>query len=539
VLALVYAGLNLFKPLHVDDGAYYYYARQLAAHPLDPYGFQVFWYEQPLPANEVLAPPVLPASWAIGMALFGDRPWLCKLVLVPWVLLLAWALHRLTRRFARGLEEPALLLILLSPALLPSLNFMLDVPELALGLASVAVFLQACARGSWSRAALAGLLAGLAMQTKYTGFVVPGVLLVAALVWRRLRLWPVAALVAVQVFAAWELLMALRYGQSHFLVSVRGSGTTLLNKLGLGLAFLGDLGGLLPAVFLLALAALGVRGRTLLLAAGGLLAGYGVIVAAGLAGGESGPVELSTRLGSVSVAGIVFFIFAEAGLGAIALLVYRRLGEEDESRRRTLFLLGWLGMEVAGYFLLSPFPGVRRLLGVVVVLTLLTARLAVPSCAAGQRRRWVEVIAAAGVILGLGHAVLDFREAQAQEEAVREAARWIQQHGGGRIWFVGHWGFQADAERLGMESVVTLDSRLHRGDWLIAPDPARLHVQSIDWQKAAVTEEAQVVLKDGVPLRTLWCFYGGGVPVESHSGPRLVVRVCRVRADFTPRPAPD
>src|SRR5262249_52368722 len=44
--------------------------------------------------------------------------------------------------------------------------------------------------------------------------------------------------------------------------------------------------------------------------------------------------------------------------------------------RGTWFLLLWLGLEVAGYFALSPFAATRRVLGVLVVITLLAGRLA-------------------------------------------------------------------------------------------------------------------------------------------------------------------
>ena len=37
----------------------------------------------------------------------------------------------------------------------------------------------------------------------------------------------------------------------------------------------------------------------------------------------------------------------------------------------TLFLLSWLLLEVVGYVALTPFPAVRRIMGVVVVTTLL------------------------------------------------------------------------------------------------------------------------------------------------------------------------
>src|SRR4051812_47468394 len=87
LLALVWAGLNALKPLHIDDAALYYNARQASEHPLDPYGHKVLWYYEPQPANEILGPPVLPYTWAAARVLCGERPWLWKLALSPWCLL--------------------------------------------------------------------------------------------------------------------------------------------------------------------------------------------------------------------------------------------------------------------------------------------------------------------------------------------------------------------------------------------------------------------------------------------------------------------
>ncbi|HEV3203191.1 MAG TPA: hypothetical protein VGY77_02355, partial [Gemmataceae bacterium] len=114
-LALLFTLLNSFKPLQIDDAAYYYYAAHIAEHPLEPYDFKVFWYQWPEPANHVLAPPVLPYWWAGAIWLFGDRPFLWKMWLLPFSLVFVWALARLFRRFTPGLEKPLVWMTVLSP----------------------------------------------------------------------------------------------------------------------------------------------------------------------------------------------------------------------------------------------------------------------------------------------------------------------------------------------------------------------------------------------------------------------------------------
>ncbi len=184
MLASVFTLLNSLKPLHIDDTAYYYYASQAAREPLRPYGFQVFWYQEWEPANDVLAPPVLPYWWSLAIRLFGERPFLWKLWLFPFALLFVVSLHALFRRFARGLETPLLWMTVLSPTFLPGFNLMLDVPALALSLFALTLFFRAVSCYSLRAivlAVLAGLVAGLAMQTKYTGSLAPAIMLLAAL----------------------------------------------------------------------------------------------------------------------------------------------------------------------------------------------------------------------------------------------------------------------------------------------------------------------------------------------------------------------
>jgi ActR/RegA family two-component response regulator len=95
--------------MQIDDSAYFYYARQVASHPLDPYGFELVWYEQREPAMEVLAPPLLPYWWALAIRLFGNQVFLWKIWLLPFGLLLAsWGLS-LAKQQNRELDDTLLI----------------------------------------------------------------------------------------------------------------------------------------------------------------------------------------------------------------------------------------------------------------------------------------------------------------------------------------------------------------------------------------------------------------------------------------------
>ena len=200
-LAAIVTLANAAKPVLVDDTAYLTYARHIAACPFDPYGFEMFWYATPQPAMHVLCPPVVPYWLAAGIALFGEHPAVLKLWLYPFVWLFAWSLHDVLRRFAHGTERSVLPLVVLSPAILPMVNVMLDVPAVALGLAAIVLMCRATDQDKDWLAIAAGVVAALAMQTKYTALLVPVVIGWYGLTHRRLRLAGMAVATAVVVFS--------------------------------------------------------------------------------------------------------------------------------------------------------------------------------------------------------------------------------------------------------------------------------------------------------------------------------------------------
>jgi hypothetical protein len=374
---------------------------------------------------------------------------------------------------------------------------------------------------------------------------------------RRWRLWPVAVLVAAQVFVAWEFVVALQYGRSHFLLSL-SAGSGNLGKW-TALPFLSSyLGGLFPVGVALGMAALGVARRWVWLAVGIMLAGF-VVVALfdvrivterGLFGQRlDKPVELQ-------LAEVIFNCYAVAGAVVVGLVV-RRLLRSERARagawsgdhapaRYTLFLVLWLGLEVLGYVALTPFTAVRRVLGVGLVLALLVGRLGARRARLLRRRGLVQGLAACGVALGLGYWALDWRGAWVQQHAAETAAQYVADHGGGRVWYVGHWGFQFYAERAGMKAVVprypdwvSIDGPIPLppatvftpGDWLVLPE-RRLEQQWVKWPVASLELQDELQVGGWVPLRTVPCFYAGRTPVEHQEGACLAVRIFRVGSGF-------
>lgn len=541
LLAAVYTLLDAVKPVHIDDTAYIAYARQIARSPLDPYGFDFLWYQWPRPAFQILVPPVLPYWLAPATWLFPEQPWAWKAWLFPFSLLFVVALYRLLRRYARGLELPLLAMTVLSPAFLPSLNLLLDVPALALSLTGINLAADAGRRrfrgrrGWLAFAAGSGLALGLAMETKYTGVVGVAVVAAYALIYRQPLSGFVAALVASLVFIGCEGLMVWKYGDSHFWYHLTHGGRDAEDKLGLLPALVPICGAVGAPLVLFAAVALRKSSwqiLSLLLAAAGSVAVLGMF---------EGRVRLWPLPGlpgpgaSVSVHSLIHGVW---GLGFFIVLVQTLLVLRRGNwtpwgirrvRRADLFLLVWFVLELVSYQVLTPFPAVRRVFGLLIVTTLLVGRLASRTCRTRERLALLHTTIFYGAALGLLYSVVDWHDARAEQEAVHSAQRVIDaEDATPRSWYVGHWGFQFYAEQAGMKAVIPDASELQPGDWLVVPgEPVNKQAVQTEGIPLDVVHELEV--SDPLPWRTVMGYYGGSAPLFHRSGPRVVVKIYRAR----------
>lgn len=544
-LAVVVTLADAAKPVLIDDTAYLRYARQIARDPLDPYGFAILWYTVPEPAMEVLCPPVLPYWLAPAVWLFGDSPPLVKLWLFPVVWLFAWSLRELLRRFARGTESAALPLVVLSPAVLPMVNVMLDVPAVALGLAALVLFIRAADRDSRRLAAAAGLVTALAMQTKYTMLLAPPVLLWYGWTHGRTRLAAVAVGAAVLTFAGWELLLVAKYGQSHFLFHVgeQGGGSfaeTVRDKMALLPPLMAHLGCLAVGIGLYAGRAVGVPRRWLVMAAALWVVGVALIAtlpheAAVLVRGKANQEKLGLAATVWRTAGTA--VLLGSGAGAFMLLVTVGRGLRTGRRADSLFVVGWVLIELAGYFALTPFPAARRVVGLTVAIGVLAARLVSRVSRARPDRRPPRWAVPFGVAVGVAVAALDAFDAFPEKViAERAAAVVAERDPQARVWYSGRWGFAFYCERAGMRPVVAGRTELKPGDYLVLPvfpdargfyRPESIHTIRADPGDAA-ERVAELVWDDPLSAQTVPNFYGGTEPVIGRDHPRLRVVVYRV-----------
>ncbi len=537
VAALSLTLLNAIKPVTMDDPSYLLHARHVAQNPLNPYGGEMFTYQAYGPALYNNAPPVSIYWLGAGMRLLGNHVVLLKLWLLLWALLLAFALHALLVRVAPGVAVPFTWTVMLSPWVLPGFNFMIDVPALAMSLGAIALFARAADRDSVRGAVLAGIVAGLAIQTKYTGAIAPAVILAYGLVTRRVRLALAACVAAGLLALGWEALMGLRYGDTpvlHYL-GRRERGESGVPRLDLVVPLFRFVGVLAAGLVPLGLAAVGASRRATVLAM--------TVVAAGYAAFALLPEHVVAALDGIS--GGRFIDFDNATLGPAALAIFAiagvvlwRSGRRHEPLDR--FLLLWLSLELAGYFLISTAPAARRVMGVLVVASLLLARCAARRAAgAPARMALLGAAAAFAVVFGLGFWAVDVDDARAQRDDVQRVLRTIERARGAgsgaadQVWYVGnHFGaFQYYAPRSGMRPVMTGRSTLHAGDWLVIPlfvdDPDVRLDRSI--LRPVATLRSRGIFR--LPVTTRGGYYFGGRPLLRPDPDWRVATIYRVTGD--------
>jgi Dolichyl-phosphate-mannose-protein mannosyltransferase len=437
----------------VDEPNILAIARQIAAHPLDPYGFIINWTGTPQPAFHVLAnPPLLPAWLAVVGRAAGWREVPLHLAVIPFALIFLFSLLSLARRFAPGCETAAALLAISSPAI--ALGAQVVMPDLAMT-AMVTLAVAAAVRFSERRDAasllVAALAAGCAPLIKYNGIVVVAV----TAVWvfsraRRSAGWiiPLAPMVTL---ALWGIASARLYGAPHFVAISTMEGGAPVSPLPAMLAVLGL--GVLPLAIPLA------RGGDRRIVSPSTM----VAVAAGLVGGATA-VPLGYRPLPAVLVGI-----------ATALAVVF-LGDVVRRASTEAMLVVWILVPLALQFRVL-FTSTRYLMPVVPAAILLTLRTRPVA-------RWA---IAAGVALVILLSAADIGTANSYRNFV-----------GRPQWYAGHWGLQWYAEQAGARSFT---GELRPGERLVVARNAFPHGQA----GRLVAEETPRI---ALPLRTIGCAAG-------------------------------
>ncbi|MCS7301185.1 MAG: glycosyltransferase family 39 protein [Fimbriimonadales bacterium] len=459
--------LALFKPVHIDDTVVLHVARNILNDPLRPFAGEFFWLETPQPLAQVTTNPPLVSYWlAPFIALGGYREWLLHLALAPFVALLAWGLHRLTARWL-GQEWAwwGVGWVLLSPAVLPGMNLMRDVPAFGLFIGGLACWVEGVHRSDRRYLAAGALLGGLGGLAKYTAlFWIPLALLYAlqqrawrSLGWLCLSLLPIALWSGLNLWAdgmvhllyLWQERRGSAPWGAKFLPGVAGLGASLLL-----------LWGLIPRWR----SALGERWAWKTAA---IALGVGALVYAHLRLFEGRPIYAQT----------LFWLMSGGVLLGAALWAH------------SAFLRLWLVLALATAVWGVPFQAMRHLLYALPPIALLLTPYV------GRRPYLLWAQGALSLLI----AAADYHYALCYPRA---AAYFAERFAGERVWYAGSWGWMFYAEQAGFRKLLPDGAGLQPSDIILIPERAYKGKMPPDLDRATTLIETRAC-SPLLPLRTM------------------------------------
>ena len=471
LLLLTVAGLAPFagKAFFIDDTLFLRAAEQIQKHPLDFYGFNINWYGYTMPMTVAFDNPPLASYYlALVASLFGWGEWTLHLAFLLPALAAMWGTFALAKNYCRRPFTAALMALLTPAFLISATTVMCDVTQLAFWVWTLVFFEKGLRTGNGAAFLTSGIMAGLAMLTKYLGLSLIPLLLAYGFCSQRRPGWWLVAPVIPLFFAAGYEWLTFRLYQHGLLFSAAHEATRLRTnacdipweKVCVGFSYVGAC--FLPVL----LYAPWLWTRRILLAMPCLVA-VGLLVLPRMAIYVS-VIWLDGRFHW----GMFCYI---ATLVVAGLYVFLLAGMDLWERRDavSVLLLLWLsGMFVFTTVLNWTIDG-RSLLPAVPAVGILVARRLEQrneDFAVGELRLLWPALPAGVITLLLAKA--DYNLANVQCAAAKTLS--VQYRGAGHeLWFQTHWGFQYYAEQLGAKALEITSPRVKPGDILIRPFDGR------------------------------------------------------------------
>ncbi len=199
VVVLIISVPFLNKAYHIDDPVVLHVTKVILEHPLDPFHGDIDWFGYVAPLWETTTNPPLLSYYLAPFAAYSDyNEIVLHTAMMLFLFMLAWSMVRLAERFTHGGYWP-LLFVMTSTAVVVSGNVMRDVPAAALGTMAVTLFVLGTDRDKKGYLFWGGILAGLAVLTKYSSIIFLPVLMLYPFFHRKYRymwwVWPIFLLV--------------------------------------------------------------------------------------------------------------------------------------------------------------------------------------------------------------------------------------------------------------------------------------------------------------------------------------------------------
>jgi 4-amino-4-deoxy-L-arabinose transferase-like glycosyltransferase len=461
----------LRKPFDGDDPLFFWAAQQIQAHPLDFYGFRVYWDLSEQPMWEVTKNPPLASYYlALAASLVGWSEAALHLAFLLPTIASAWGIYRIAERCCSRPLLAALTAVLTPAFLVSATSVMCDVLMLAFWVWAIVYWDLGLEQNSLRLGALAGFLMGLCALSKYFGLSLIPLLLVAGCLYRRPGRWLAALIVPIVMVLAYQWWSHALYGTdlvreaaAYASAAQAKSPISAFGRVAVTLAFAGGcVGGIYWFAPLL--------GSRLLLMVGAVL----VPVVAWLVylSGQIGPFHVVHGGEARWEVILPFAVYTVGGAGLVLLAATDLISHRD--RWSVVLFLWTVGTLVFTAFVNWTING-RSILPLVPAAGILIVRRL-------EQGGWLDrppwqfgwPLVPAG-ILALMVAIGDYREAErnwtraaAVYERIGQPTRADSQSA--RVWFTGNLGYLYYMKERGAQVLNFQHLHLEPGDFLVLPE---------------------------------------------------------------------
>jgi 4-amino-4-deoxy-L-arabinose transferase-like glycosyltransferase len=454
----------LDKPFHMDDPMFLWTARQIQQHPLDFYGFNVNWQNFTVPMHvEMKNPPLAAYYIALVTRIFGWHERTLHIAFLFISMATAAGTFLVARRFTKHAFLAAVLAMISPVFLVTATSVMSDMPAQLFWVWSIVAWIAAVEDDKPWMLPVAGLLVAAGALTKYPNMnVIP--LLAAFAVMNRKRLgWQIASLVLpVVLLIAYQFWTKHLYGhglltdaagfaREHWISSPK----EFIARVMVCLAFVG--GCMASGTIFLPL----VLSRRALI---GVLLVAVLISVTSIFIIDPGRIYDDDDNKSMRVAYVIQIgLMAAGGIGLLWLTIDSLLRSRD---RKTIFLALWIGGTFFFTLFINWAINGRTILPMAPALAIVIARTLERHPVRAHQRLLTTIPLLVAGALGIAVTNADFSHAVAVKNGVDQVASTVP-FGPGKVWFMGHWGYQWYMEKLGATAFDGKTAACKADDWIV------------------------------------------------------------------------